>query len=95
MAKHPHRHGQHREEGQEEAPVEETSSETSGEASPPTESAPVESVPENEDLGERIRLIEKRHGKEFMAVLADVHDHLFGKTPPEPKETQPEDTSGN
>ena len=49
--------------------------------------APVESLPEDkEDLAADIAAIEKRYGKEFMAVLVDLHDHVFGTTPVAPTE---------
>ena len=51
------------------------------------EKTAVESVPENTSLVSRIRAIEKRWGKEFMEVMADIHDHLFGATPVEPEPT--------
>lgn len=38
----------------------------------------------------RIKAIEARHGKDFMEVMADVHDHIFGATPPQKEpEKQP------
>jgi hypothetical protein len=37
-------------------------------------------------VADRIKAIEKRHGKEFTEVLADMHDHVFGTTPDEPEE---------
>lgn len=51
-----------------------------------TEKAAVESLPDKPDVGKRIRAIEKRHGKEFTEVLADMHDHIFGATSEEPEE---------
>ena len=44
----------------------------------------------------RIKAIEARWGKDFMEVMADLHDHVFGTTPqketekPEPEE-EPDD----
>lgn len=49
-----------------------------------------EVVPES--TVKRVRRIEKRHGKNFMEVMCDVHDHVFGATP---AEDGPPDTAGD
>ena len=60
-----------------------------------TAKAPVESVPENEGLAQRIRDIEARWGKEFTEVLVDLHDHILGKSPVAPSPPPADDTSGD
>lgn len=46
-----------------------------------------EDQPAAGDSAKRVRSIEKRHGKSFMEVMCDVHDHVFGGTveAPEPE----------
>lgn len=39
-----------------------------------------EDQPAAGDSAKRVRTIEKRHGKSFMEVMCDVHDHVFGGT---------------
>lgn len=38
--------------------------------------------PKKPSTGERIAAIEKRWGKKFEEVLIDIHDHIYGATPP-------------
>lgn len=44
--------------------------------------------PANGNTAKRVRTIEKRHGKSFMEVMCDVHDHVLGATPPEDLEPE-------
>lgn len=51
---------------------------------PPQDQTPPEDVAKDSDYSippdHRIRDIEKRWGKSFEHVLADIHDHVFGAT---------------
>lgn len=48
---------------------------------------PVDNAPEvDEGLAQRIKNIEARWGKEFMAVMVDLHDHVWGTSPEAPAE---------
>lgn len=56
-------------------------------------STPVDNAVENPTLVERIRAIELRWGKEFMEVVVEIHDHLFGVSPPAPVPVATVDTT--
>lgn len=59
----------------------------------PVENAPkVSGVTNKRSVQDRIKNIEKRWGKEFTEVLADMHDHIFGNE--EATDETEEDTGG-
>lgn len=69
--------------------VKSASKESESPATPSTPAVDLESPEENQipespkrSIQDRVKDIEKRWGKELTEVMVDLHDHVFGTSPP-------------